>query len=91
MEVILGIVKPIIFSQMLSRLGIYGFYSFLTGEVNINTEIPQVTVPSCIAHEYAHSQGFSREGEAEFLAYLVCRESDSDLIKYSGNISALRR
>ena len=89
-SVTLGRVKPIAFSGMLDKLGIYGFYYFLSGEINVNTGIPEVSVPSCIAHEYAHLLGFSREGEAELLSYLTCMESSSDFIKYSGNMSALR-
>ena len=51
-----------------------------------------------MAHELAHQCGFMREDEANFIAYLACRQSDDALMRYSGYvlaydnaISALRR
>lgn len=81
--------KPIALSQIMSRLGIYALYSFPTGEVNINTELPVYLVPFTIAHEYAHSLGVSGEAEANFLAYLACRAAGNPYIRYSGEISIL--
>jgi hypothetical protein len=35
-------------------------------------------------HEYAHARGYSRENEAEFIAYLACIQSDNIVLQYSG-------
>lgn len=81
--------KPIALSKIMSSLGIYALYSFPTGEVNINTEIPDYLVPFTVAHEYAHSLGVAGEAEANFLAYLACRASKNSYIRYSGELSML--
>lgn len=81
--------KTLLLSKAVSRLGIYALYSFPTGEVNINTEIPEYLLPFTLAHEYAHSLGVSGEAEANFLAYLACRASKNPYIRYSGEISML--
>ncbi len=78
--------KPIILSEPLTYTHISGIYSYLTGESNINTNFPDYTLPYTAAHELAHQRGFSREDEANFIAFLVCSESDDDYIKYSGYV-----
>ena len=81
--------KPLILSSLMSKLGILALYSFPTGEVNINTDIPAYMIPFTLAHEYAHKVGAAGEAEANFLAFLACRASDSAYIRYSGNLSVL--
>lgn len=81
--------KLLLLPKLASRLGILGHYSFLTGEVNINTDIPRYMIPFTLAHEYAHYLGVSSEAEAGFLAFAVCMNSDVDYIKYSGALSTL--
>jgi len=41
-------------------------------------------LPFTAAHEMAHQRGYSREDEANFIAFLVCAESDDSYIRYSG-------
>lgn len=81
--------KLLIAPQIASRLGILGHYSFVTGEVNINPDIPPHEMPFSLAHEYAHYLGIAGEAEASFLAFLVCTASDFEYIKYSGALSVL--
>lgn len=81
--------KILLLPKLASRLGILGHYSFLTGEVNINTDVPRYMIPFTLAHEYAHYLGVSSEAEAGFLAFAVCMNSDVDYIKYSGVLSTL--
>jgi hypothetical protein len=76
-------------SWLVNRLGILGHYSFLTGEVNIDPDIPSYMIPFTLAHEYAHFLGISNEAEANFLAFLACIKSDEPYIRYSGNLSVL--
>ena len=76
-------VKPIMLSEPMSYTHITGVYTFFTGEANINVNFPDYTVPYTAAHELAHQRGISREDEANFVAFLVCMESDDPYIRYS--------
>ncbi|MBR2343331.1 MAG: DUF3810 domain-containing protein [Clostridia bacterium] len=82
-------VKPIRLSGIMSDAGITGIYSFFTGEANYNTAYPDYCTPYTVAHELAHQRGFSREDEANFMAYLVCISSPDDYIRYSGYLNLL--
>ena len=77
-------VKPIMLSEPMSYTHITGVYTFFTGEANINVHFPDYTVPFTAAHELAHQRGVAREDEANFIAFLVCMESDDPYIRYSG-------
>lgn len=77
-------IKPIILSEPMTYTHISGVYTFFTGESNINTNFPDYTLPYTAAHELVHQRGIAREDEANFVAFLVCIESDDSYIKYSG-------
>ena len=81
--------KPLITSRAMSYIGTLAFYSFPTGEVNINVDIPSYMIPFTVAHELAHCVGVASEGEASFLAYLVSSESENPYIRYSASLSVL--
>lgn len=85
----LSVPKPLIMSGAASRMGTLAMYSFPTGEVNINTDTPEYMLAFNLAHEYAHSLGVACEGEANFLAYLVCRVAKNEKIRLSGTLVAL--
>ena len=74
--------KPVMLSEAMSYMHITGVYTFFTGEANINIDFPDYTVPYTAAHELAHQRGVAREDEANFVAYLVCIESDDAYIRY---------
>ena len=59
------------------------FIRFFTGEANLNTNYPDYILPYTAAHELAHQRGIARENEANFVAFLVCMESDDPYIRYS--------
>ncbi|MBR5453308.1 MAG: DUF3810 domain-containing protein, partial [Clostridia bacterium] len=80
-------VKPVVFSEPMTYTHIAGVYSFFTGEANINTNFPDYTLPFTVAHELAHQRGIAREDEANFVAFLVCSESDDPYIRYSGYLN----
>ena len=80
-------VKPIMLSEPLSYTHITGIYTFFTGEANINVNFPDYTVPYTAAHELAHQRGIAREDEANFVAFLVCMESEDPYIRYSACLS----
>ena len=75
-------VKPVMFSEAMSYTHITGVYTFFTGEANINVAFPDYTVPFTAAHELSHQRGIARENEANFMAFLVCVNSDDAYIRY---------
>ena len=81
--------KPIIGSRGMSYLNIVGIYSPFTFEGNINTDIPAFNIPSTMMHELAHFKGFMREDEANFIAFIACRESEDLVFRYSGYMMAM--
>ena len=81
--------KPVMLSELMSHTHITGIYTFFTGEANINITFPDYTIPYTAAHELAHQRGIAREDEANFVAYLVCIESDDSYIRYSAYLNLL--
>lgn len=82
-----GVPKPVLLSEVMSHMHITGVYSFFTGEANINVGFPDYTIPYTAAHEMAHQRGIAREDEANFIAFLVCTNSDDPYIRYSGYLN----
>ena len=76
-------IKPIMLSEPMSYTHITGVYTFFTGEANLNVNFPDYTLPYTAAHELAHQRGSAREDEANFVAFLVCMESNDPYIRYS--------
>ena len=76
-------VKPVMLSEPMSYTHITGVYTFFTGEANINVNFPDYTIPYTAAHELAHQRGIAHEDEANFVAFLVCVESEDAYIRYS--------
>ncbi|MEG0418061.1 DUF3810 domain-containing protein [Gordonibacter sp.] len=90
--------KPVALSGLMSDAGIAGIFFPFTMESNVNDDIPLFTIPSTMTHELAHQCGFMREDEANFIAYLACKQADDPLARYSGqylafvhSVSALRK
>ncbi len=84
-----GELKPVMLSRALSYTHITGIYSYFTGEANINTHFPDYTIPFTAAHEFAHQRGVAREDEANFIAFLVCKDSSDPYIRYSAYMNML--
>lgn len=80
-------VKPVMLSKPWTYTHIAGVYTYFTGEANINTNFPDYTLPFTAAHEMAHQRGMAREDEANFVAFLVCMQSDDAYIRYSGALN----
>ncbi len=81
--------KDVVLSRPMTYTHISGVYTYYTGEANINTNFPDYTIPYTAAHEMAHQRGIAREEEANFVAYLICMESDDSYIRYSAYVSML--
>ena len=82
-------VKPVYFSEFLSRCGISGIFIPFTEEPNVNTHQPPLYIPFSAAHETAHYLGFAREEDANFLAFLVGKDSSDPALAYSAYMHAL--
>jgi hypothetical protein len=82
--------KPVLFSrQIISPLMIGGIFSPFTMEALYNRDMPDSGIPFVALHELSHLSGFMREDEANFIAFLACRESGDIGFMYSGYDRAL--
>ncbi len=80
-------VKSVMLSEPMTYTHISGVYTFFTGEANVNVNYPDYITPYTMAHEMAHQRGIAREDEANFVAFLVCLESDDTYIRYSAYLN----
>lgn len=81
--------KAMIYSRLMSATGFTGVYIALTGETNINVDVPGSLIPSTIAHEMAHQRGISAEEEANFAGIAACITSNLPVYEYSGYLAGL--
>ena len=81
--------KTVYSSNFMSKMEITGIFWPFTMEANVNIAVPEYTIPATMCHELAHLRGFMREDEANFIAYLVCKQSDNLEFQYSGVMLAL--
>lgn len=80
--------KQIFSSELMSYANITGVFYPFTMEANINKNAPVYTIPFTLCHEMAHLQGYMRENEANFIAFLACHESKNPELNYSGWFNA---
>lgn len=71
------------------KMGILGIYFPYTGESYIDPTLHALEKPFTVAHEMAHSYGVTDEGEANFIAWVICTNSDDPLLRYSGQLRLL--
>lgn len=81
--------KGIYCSFFMSQMDLTGIYFPFSMEANYNTDIYTAKQPATICHELAHTKGFMREEEANFIAFMACDGSDSVDYRYSGYLMAL--
>lgn len=75
--------KPLLGSEILSWLGLLGFYNPYTAEPNLNVRAPPFVIPFVVLHEMAHQRGVASEDEASFVGYLLGRDSGDPRFRYS--------
>ena len=71
-------------SRAFSSMGVSGIYSPFTVEANINGEMPDMEKPFTACHELSHLRGYMNEGEANYIGWLACIESDDPAFNRSG-------
>ncbi|MBR5090323.1 MAG: DUF3810 domain-containing protein [Ruminiclostridium sp.] len=77
-------VKPVMLSELMCYGHITGMFTFYSMEANYNTMNNTEELGHLACHELSHMTGFMREDEANFIAYLACRESGDPFLTYSG-------
>lgn len=83
-------VKPVALSRLWSYTGTTGVYCPWTSEANVNTDVPVYSIPHTAAHEIAHTMGFAKENECNFLAFIACGTSGMPDFEYSGYFAAYK-
>ena len=81
-------VKSVYLSHLWSYTGTTGVYCPWLSEANVNTDVPDYELGHTAAHELAHTMGFAKENECNFIAWLACDKSDLPDYVYSGNLQA---
>lgn len=71
-------------------MGILGIYFPYTGESYLDPSLHALEKPFTIAHEMAHSYGVTDEGEANFIAWVVCTHAEEPLLRYAADLLLLR-
>ena len=77
-------VKPLLVGKAFAYMGTTGVFVCYTGEAGVSTETYSLDQPFTICHELGHSLAVAREDEANYLGFLACRASQSELFHYSG-------
>lgn len=83
-------IKPSLFGEIMNFTGILGYYNPFTAEAQVNFNLPSTMIPFTLAHESAHQLGFAREQEANFIAYLIGKDSSNISIRYSTQYFTLK-
>lgn len=81
-------VKSASLSRLWSYTGYTGVYCPWLLEATVNTDVPRSELGHTATHEIAHTMGFARENECNFLGYLACATSNQKDFVYSGNLAA---
>lgn len=76
--------KPLLVSQVLSYQGLSGIYLPFMVEANYNKDMSPYNIPFTTCHELSHLRGFMQEEEANFIAFLACKDAKEEASQYSG-------
>lgn len=79
--------KPMLFSSLMSGVGVMGYMGPFFNEFNLNVDLLPVQYPAVYAHELSHLLGITSEAEANLYSYLVCTRSDIPEVRFSGYFS----
>ena len=82
-------VKDPLLNPLYSAVGVLGFMGPFFCESQLNLELPDLEYPFTLAHEMAHLAGVTSEAEANYWAYVYCRQSDNAAVRYSGHLALM--
>jgi hypothetical protein len=82
-------VKKPLLNPLYSSVGVLGFMGPFFCESQLNLDLPETEFPFTLAHELAHLAGVTSEAEANYWAYVYCRQSDNPAVRYSGHLALL--
>jgi hypothetical protein len=82
-------VKKPLMNPLYSAVGVLGFMGPFFCESQLNLDLPEMECPFTLAHELAHLAGVTSEAEANYWAYVYCRQSDNPAVQYSGHLALL--
>ena len=77
-------IKTMLYTPLASMVGVTGSMMPFFCEFTINRDVQPHRFAAIYAHEYAHLQGITSEGEANFYAYLATTQSTDKSIRFSG-------
>ncbi|MFN2528470.1 MAG: DUF3810 family protein [Candidatus Baltobacteraceae bacterium] len=83
-ELIFSDPKRSLIDWYLSATGIAGYINPYSAEDIEASDVLWFERPDFTAHEWAHTAGFAREDEANYIAVLACLRSKDPVIQYSG-------
>ena len=83
-------VKRPLLNKLYSSVGVLGFMGPFFCEAQVNLELLEIQRPFTVAHELAHLTGVTSEAEANYWAFLFCRQSGCPAVRYSGWLGLLR-
>lgn len=81
--------KNITASRFFAGAFVGGYFGPFFNEVHINSYLLPIQIPIVLAHEKAHQFGITDEGEANFIGWLVCQNTNDSYIEYSANLYVL--
>lgn len=81
--------KTMLYTPLASMVGVRGSMAPFFCEFTLNGDVLPHRYAATYAHEYAHLQGITSEGEANFYAYLATTQSTDKGIRFSGYYSIL--
>lgn len=76
-------VKKLLSGRLFSYMGFTGIFMTFTSESNVNPETFSASLPFTMCHELAHRLTVAAEDEANFCAFLACRENPDPAFQYS--------
>lgn len=80
--------KALINSRPFTKMEVTGIYSPFTIEANYNRELPGYELPYTACHELSHLRGYMDEGEANFIGWLACLNSENEAFRRSAYMIA---
>ena len=83
-------VKELGWAEYYTERGITGKTVGLTGEAAVNPNVPAAAMPFAMCKEMAKRMSITRDGDANFAAYMACTANEDVNFQYSGALLAFR-